>query len=148
MSSSAQTSSQPDKPEQSSNPWNGGFIRWFLNIIEWLRSLSPNWATTYDSGPVDLSLVDGVTGSLWYRRIGRIVIVTGNVSGNFPAGNSDIGTIPNTIRPLRDNARGAMYASGPTAGTSWVTTNGNVGITHDNATARVDASFNVIYVVA
>lgn len=145
--STAQDSAQPAGPEQSSNPWNGGFIQWFWNIIDWLRSMTPSWATTYDSGPVDIELNSGITGSFWYQRIGRIVIVSGNIAGAFPTGNTELGNIPNTLRPLRNNARGAMYCTGPTSGTAWVTTNGNIGITHDNASTRTDASFTVMYVV-
>lgn len=75
-------------------------VRFSERVWEWLRGLSPSGATEYDTGWVDLTLVNGwtVAGGLTprVRRIGREVHMEGRVTGGSAA---QVATLPPGMAP-------------------------------------------------
>ena len=87
----------PAPPTGTSNPWP--LWQWFKRICDWIAALSPSGATEYDTGWVDLPLMNGwsvASGlTLRVRRVGREVSIEGRVSGG------SAGTVTELPAPMR-----------------------------------------------
>lgn len=92
----------PAAPTGSSNPVS--FKQWFINIVDWIKGLSPVGATSYDSGWLPLTAVTGNTTTGAARRTGRLTKAQGDIlptsSGTLtPSAFRDIAVLPAGMAP-------------------------------------------------
>lgn len=85
-----------------------------------------------------------------WRRIGKTIEVTVNVSGSFPVGASNIavGVIPVGARPGGINPRGEAFLNGSQPGQLYVTADGTVGALHQTGSTRTSIQGRILYFVA
>jgi len=99
-----------------------------------------------DTGWVDVEPASGFTGTLQVRRVGLRVQVRGDLIGTVPVGATTVGAIIDTnLMPTDMNARGACYLAGGTAGVSYVTTSGTIGVAHQSGTTKANPSLMCDY---
>ena len=140
-------SSAPEAPTQSSllRPV-ASITEWFQKITTWIRGLTPAWATTYESPFENIEVTaSGMTGTISFSRIGKWVIVQGEVIGQFPEGPVVLGEMPTNLVPIGGNARGSAYFGGGYPGCSYVSMARQVGVTHCTGAPRNNPSFTVVY---
>lgn len=138
------TSTAPVGPEGSSNPWNGGFIRWFSNIINWIKGLSPASATVFQTG-----WVEPVAG-IRYRRYGKVVEILISKDGTYNKGYTKIatGVIPAELIAGGVNRRGALWLGYELDGHAYVNaSDGSIYVLNSFDTPGRTAQGQIIYTV-
>lgn len=124
----------PTSPEQSSNPWAGGFTQWFKNITSWIRALVPSGETVFETGYVEVA-----TG-IWYKRVGKDMEIDVNVgTGTYPPGIKVIAAaaIPAHLRGGRSNPRGPAFLGDSESGHIYLNNaNGDIGVIHQTGASR------------
>lgn len=138
------TSAAPVGPEPSSNPWNGGFIRWFTNIINWIKALSPAGATVFQT-----NWVEPVAG-IRYRRWGKIVEVRIAKDGTYNKGYTKIasGAIPAELLADGVNRRGSIWLGYEIDGHAYIDVdNGDIYVLNPQDEAGRTAQGQIVYTV-
>lgn len=91
----------PVAPSGSSNPVS--LRQWFINIVNWIKALSPSDATAYDTGWVAVPAAGTFTSTCEVRRIGRQLHFRGVFASsvNYTQSNaySTLGVLPTDMRP-------------------------------------------------
>jgi len=131
--STPSTSVSPVGPTENDSTWNGGFVRWFINITDWIKSLSPAGASVYDTRRVIVA--PGIS----YRRVGKAVEVAVSVTAGCPVGLSTLAAaaIPPSLWPPGTNARGECYLGDAQIGQLFVdSATGDVGVIQQTGATR------------
>lgn len=114
----------PAPPTGTSNPWS--LVQWWKRICDWIAALSPSGADKYDTGWVDLTLVNGWTVDSGLtpqvRRVGRQVRIRGRVTG----GSGAIATLDPQFRPDAQHQSAIRDGSGNNLGVIIVSTAGAI----------------------
>lgn len=137
------TTTSPPQPTGSSNPVSIKF--WWQVICNWINLLSPDGATAYDTGWVNLTLTNGWaavgTNTPAYRRIGRTVFLRGRVSGG--AASSIAATLPADARP--GTLSNAMVREGGGTGYTLmlINTSGAITFSSTSSAPNMDTTFAV-----
>lgn len=140
--STPSTSAAPVGPEGSSNPWSGGFIRWFWNIINWIKGMSPTGATTFQTG-----FTTAAPGIL-VRRWGKVVEILIAKDGTYPNGYTKIATaaISSDLLPGGVNRRGAMWLGYEIDGHAYVDgNNGSIYVLNPGTSPGRTVQGNIVY---
>lgn len=139
----------PVSPEPSDNPWSGtgGIRRWWANINDWIKALSPAGATAFDTGWVDVPItLSGMTGTMKYSRYGKIVILQLDLTGGLVSGTVQVaGTMPSGIVPSQGRAVGAVYLDGGYVGVARITAGGVIGISQTTGSTRSNPTGTVVF---
>ena len=100
------TAAAPDAPSGSSPLSINGLPRlvgWFVEIVNFIKALSPSGASAYDTGWVPVTLNSGWTQGgatpVAVRRIGKKVVARGHVVNTTATGWSSVFTLPAGFRP-------------------------------------------------
>lgn len=142
--SSPRNSSAPIAPEGSSNPWSGGFTKWFSNITEWIKSLSPTGVASFDTGYVN------ATPNIVWRRYGKVVEIRVALDGTYPPGFTRLaqGAIPAEALPSGTNRRGAAWLGGSNNGHLYVaSTSGDIYVLNPTSVNVSTAQGSITYLI-
>lgn len=135
-------SPSPLSPETSSNPWSGSIVRWWRNINDWIKGLSPSGAQSFET-----KFVTVAPGILW-RRWGKVVEIRCARDGSFSPGENLLasGVIPSEALPSGTNRRGAAFLGGSHTGHIYVgSTTGNVYVMNSTGVTVSTAQGSIIY---
>lgn len=139
----------PVSPEPSDNPWSGsgGIRRWWTNINDWIKGLSPAGATAFDTGWVNVPItLSGMTGTMAYSRYGKIVILQIDLTGGLVSGTVQVaGNMPSGIVPSQGRAVGALYLDGGYVGVVRITAGGVIGISQTTGVSRSNPNGTVVF---
>lgn len=101
-----------------------------------------------DTGWINVTPMNGFTGTLAYRKIGKFVEVTAIGNATFPNGGGlTIGNLPTAVRPI-GTRRGACWLTGNNVGTVGTTASGNIDINHNSGASRGNVQASMIYSIA
>ena len=108
----------------------------------------------YNSDDIVLPKLAGLGGAdVVIHRVGHVVdlFTTGNVSGTFPPGLTDViaaGGVPVGLRPALANRHGSAYFSASHSGGVVLRPDGSVSVTHQSGASRTSVQFSLTFVLS
>ena len=104
----------------------------------------PGPSFTLPGGVAVTSFTGPFTGTLYYTKGGGFALLSGNLTGTCPPGNTTVTTtIPAAIRPLIANCRGAAYFSGGYTGVASLGISGDLTISQQTGGDRSNPSITI-----
>lgn len=139
-------STAPISPEDSSLTWSGGIIRWWKNINDWIKGLSPAGSASFETKFVAVASTPLI---LW-RRWGKVVEIRVALDGSYPPGFTKIAdaAIPTSVLATGTNRRGAAWLGGSNNGHLYVgSTDGSIYVLNPTAVTVSTVQGNIIYTI-
>lgn len=153
MAATSKNSAAPDSPNGSSPLASNGIatrlIGWFTTIVDFIRSMSPSNAATYDSGWVDITYGSGykvMFAKAQVRRVGFQTIIRGDITrsdgGDLPLLEEVVGNVPSGFRPPRSasDARKPLTGLGINAAIANINVSGEIRVVATGSVGWVSLS--------
>lgn len=97
----------------------------------------------HDTGWIQITPSGGATGALRARQIGKVIYAYGSLQGTFPPGATEVGYLPNAMRPLSAEGAARLWTPQDVAGSLTIVTTGQMLVINTGAITVSRALFSV-----